>query len=393
MKKLILKKHEDNRIKNGHLWIYSNEVDTSLSPFKHFIAGDLVQVINSNNKILGIAYINPKILICARMLTTNPHEIIDTNFFMTRIKKALCLRDNIFTKPFYRLIFGESDLLPGLIVDRYNTVLVVQFNTAGIENYKNIIIDSLLKVINPETVILRNDNAIRTIESLDLYKNVIYGTAPDVLYVEENDIIFQILSMEGQKTGWFYDQRLNRKRLIPYVKNKKVLDLCSYCGGFGITALVNHAIHATCVDISISALNMLKINADYHKIGHNITLIQGDVFNILNDLKASHEIFDVIILDPPAFIKKNKDIDNGIRAYIRLHCMALKILQKNGILCTSSCSFHLSGDMFLDIIHKTMQIEKRHMVIIEQLHQSQDHPIHPYIPQTNYLKGFIIQCL
>ncbi|MBU0744271.1 MAG: class I SAM-dependent rRNA methyltransferase [Gammaproteobacteria bacterium] len=393
MQTLFLRKNEERRLLAGHLWIYSNEVDTKLSPLKSFSPGELVEIRTAFNKVLGLGYINPNTLLCARLLTSNKHEQIDTDFFITRIKQALIRREMCFAKPFYRLIFSESDQLPGLIVDRFDNVLVVQLNTAGTENLKDKIVEALIHTLNPEAILLRNNSHIRTTENLPSSIETAYGEPPEQVTLEENGVLFSAAIKTGQKTGWFYDQNYNRSRLATYVKNKNVLDVFSYSGGFGITAAASGAAAVTCIDSSENALEQLQQNADLNDVSDKITTICDDAFSALKNLQNNVKLFEVIVLDPPAFIKRQKDIPAGVDAYLRLHRAAMRILQPHGILLTTSCSLHLSRDMLLDVLRQAMIKEKREMVIFEQLHQSPDHPVHPAIMETNYLKGFIAQVL
>ncbi|MDR1057634.1 MAG: class I SAM-dependent rRNA methyltransferase [Coxiellaceae bacterium] len=393
MQTLFLKKNEERRILAGHLWIYSNEIDTKLSPLKNFTPGEIIEIRTPNNKFLASGYINPQTLLCVRLLTTNPREKINSDFFISRIKQALELRAICFTKPFYRLIFGESDQLPGFIVDRFNKILVVQLNTAGAEKLKEIIVEALNQVIKPEAILLRNDSSIRKTENLPNYIEIAYGQVPEQIILEENGISFIVTIKSGQKTGWFYDQRYNRTCLARYVNNKNVLDVFSYSGGFAINAALASANTVTCIDTSTTALELLKQNADLNNVSEKITGIASEAFNVLKNLANDRKLYEVIILDPPAFIKRQKDMQLGIEAYLRLHRQALRNLQPNGILLTTSCSLHLSRDMLLDILRQAMIKEKRQIFILEQLHQSQDHPIHPAIAETNYLKGFIARVL
>lgn len=388
MQSIILKKSEERRILAGHVWIYSNEIDTKLSPLKNFTPGELVTIKTSSHKTLGIGYVNPQTLLAIRLLTKNPQEKIDNDFFIKKINQAYDLRKNCFAKPYYRLIFGESDGLPGMVVDRFNDVLVVQLNTAGAENLQNLLIDSLIHTLKPRAILIKNTSSIRTTENLPSYTKEVYGTAPEEVELEENGLLFKAALKTGQKTGWFYDQRYNRLRLAPYVKDKKVLDVFSYTGSFGIMAATSEATAVTCIDASTTALSQLKQNAELNKVSDKIIVVPGDAFSILKDLQ-NEGLFAVIILDPPAFIKRQKDIKAGTEAYLRLHRLALNILEPGGILFTTSCSLHMSRDMLLDVLRQAMIKENRHITILEQLHQAQDHPIHPAISETNYLKGFI----
>lgn len=389
MQTLILKKNEERRLLAGHLWIYSNEIDPKFSPLKSFKPGEIIEIRTSHHKMLGNGYINPNNLLCARLLSSNSQEKIDLDFFVTRINQALLRREACFSKPFYRLIYSESDQLPGVIVDRFDATLVVQLNTAGMENLKDILVAALIQTIKPTAILLRNNGTIRTTENLPSYVEAAYGEPPEQLTLEENGITFTAAIKTGQKTGWFYDQRYNRSRLASYVKNKNVLDVFSYSGSFGITAAVHGATSVTCIDSSEPALEQVKQNAELNQVTDEITTICADAFAALEELQVAGKSFGLIILDPPAFIKRHKDIATGTEAYLRLHRLALRLLEPNGILFTTSCSLHLSRDMLLDVLRQAMLKEKRPLVVIEQLHQAQDHPVHPAIMETNYLKGFI----
>lgn len=383
---LYLKKTEEKRLLAGHLWIYSNEIDTKKSPLSEFKPGELVFVKTSTNKNLGISYINPHTLLCGRLLTKS-NQPIDKSFFEQRIKQALTLRERCFKQPFYRAIFGESDYLPGLVVDRFADNLVAQITTFGMENLKPIIIDALVSVFNPTSILLRNDLSSRALEGLPLNTEKIYGETPQEVIVEEHNTKFYVPLSIGQKTGWFYDQKQNRSRLKNYVNNKNVLDVFSYLGAWGLQAASFGAKKVTCIDSSELAISHIKRNAELNNLSNITTTIHDDAFNALKNL---HEKFDVIILDPPAFIKKRKDLINGTIAYLRLHEMALQLLEPNGVIFTCSCSMHLQRDNLLNIIRKAGISTNKKIKIIEQLHQSQDHPIHPSINETEYLKGFII---
>lgn len=385
---LFLRRQEERRLKAGHLWIYSNEIDTSKSPLKQFQAGELVQVYNDRQQYLGIGYINPNTLLAARLLS-NQSEEINEYFFQTRIRQALVLRDRIFAKPYYRLIYGESDGLPGLIVDRYGDILVAQITTAGMEKMLPLILAALQSDLKPTHILLRNDSQIRQLEGLTLYTKVASGNDfPTSMTVIENDVPFEIVSESGQKTGWFYDHRDNRARLRRYVKNKKILDVFSYVGGWGIQAAAFGAQSVMCVDSSAQAIQQVLINAALNQVSDKVTTICADAFEALKNLQIENQSFDVIILDPPAFIKKRKDQAAGEAAYQRLNELALNLLQPGGILISASCSLHLGADTLLDLIRRASLKTKQSVKILERGFQGPDHPVHPAIPETAYLKAF-----
>lgn len=385
-----LKKDQDRRIQAGHSWIYSNEIDISVTPLKQFTAGELVLVSTNQGKKIGIAYINPQTLLCARLLTRHINEIIEIQFFQTRILNALKRRQRIFTTPYYRLVFGESDGLPGLIIDRYNDVLVGQINTAGMERFKDIITEALINILSPKHLLWRNDSSYRELEGLNLYTEIGYGEAKSHCIIEENNTLFNIPLIEGQKTGWFYDHRFSRQRISTYAQDKTILDVFSYVGGFGIQLAKHGARQVTCIDSSEKALNLIKENAKLNQLEDKIHTQHADAFKALETFKIEKNRFDIIIVDPPAFIKRKKDQAAGEQAYARLNQLAMELLAPEGILLSASCSMHLGRNELLNILRKSGLKANRFPIVLEQLHQAPDHPVHPTIEETDYLKGFIL---
>lgn len=383
---LQLKKNEDKRIKNGHLWIYSNEVDTKLTPLKGFTAGQLVEIKNSQGQWIGRGYINPQTLLCARVLTFDPNQTIDIKFFETRIAYALSLREQYFSKPFYRLIFGEGDFLPGLVVDRYGDVLSVQLTTAGTENLKHLIISALISVVKPTAIVLRNDHSMRTIEGLESYVETVHGEIKGHCAIIENDTQFLIPVCEGQKTGWFFDHGDNRRRVFQWIKGKRVLDVFAYLGSWSIQALNHGAQEAWAIDASAYALEIATENAKLNNLDKKFHCLHGDAFQQLKNLQQNNERFDVVLLDPPAFIKRRNDKKEGLLGYQRINELAIKVLEKDGLLVTSSCSLHLAPEELLNAVNRASNPKERFTQIIAQGHQNIDHPIHTQIPETGYLK-------
>jgi len=386
---LRLKKHEDRRIRNGHLWIYSNEIDTKQTPLTAFTAGQAVVIETYDGKPLGSGYINPHSLICARLISRDPQEVLDKALLTTRLKQALVLREQLFQQPYYRLVFAESDLLPGLIIDRYNDTLVAQITTAGMEQAKTALHDALMDAIKPSAILLRNDSNIRDMEHLPKVVEILAGNPAKMVELIEHDNRFMIPIWEGQKTGWFYDQRYNRARLKNYVKDKRVLDVFSYIGAWSIQAAHWGAQQVYAIDSSATALNWLQDNAALNKVAGKIKTIQDDAFKALQQLREANEKFDVVIIDPPAFMKRRKDIKEGLIAYKRLNDLALRLLNNNGILISASCSMHLQREDLVNILHTTGCTHHQHLQILEQGQQAPDHPVHPAIPETNYLKALI----
>ncbi|WP_028303685.1 class I SAM-dependent rRNA methyltransferase [Oceanospirillum maris] len=388
---LRLNKNAERRIRAGHIWLYSNEVDTKVSPLRNYSAGQQVIVEGYNGKVLGSAYINPKTLICARMISQDAEKVLDKSMLVHRIKIALGLRERVFPTPHYRLVFGESDLLPGLVVDRFGDVLSVQLNTAGMQVLEEDILDALEKVLKPQAIVLRNDGGMRKLEGLEEETRVARGTLPDEVFLEENGVKFHVPILTGQKTGWFYDHRMNRARLQHYCKDKKVLDLFSYVGGWGVQAAVAGASSVLCVDASETALDEVDKNAALNGVSDKVETMLGDAFEALKQLVQEGERFDVVVLDPPAFIKRRKDIKNGELAYQRINQLAMRLLEKDAILISASCSMHLAYDRLIDIVRSTSRHVDRQAQILEQGHQGADHPVHPAIPETAYLKSLIVR--
>ena len=389
---LRLKKNEERRIRAGHVWVYSNEIDNVATPLKAFTPGQAVQVQAHNGKSLGNGYVNPASLICARLVSRDPGYVLDRSLIVHRLKVALSLREQLFDRPFYRLVYGESDQLPGLVIDRYGDVCVVQLTTAGMEAVREQVLEALDKVIHPKGVVLRGDSSIRQFEGLDSYNETL-GEVPEHITVEEAGLGFDVSLQQGQKTGWFYDQRMNRIRLRAYSKEKRVLDVFSYVGGWGLQAAAGGASEVFCVDASEPALDRLHANAEANGFGDTVASIQGDAFEVLSQLRADQERFDVVVLDPPAFIKRRKDSKAGEQAYHRINQLGMQVLKKDGILVTASCSHHLSEEQFQKILLQSSRHLDRSLQILERGHQGPDHPVHPAIPETSYLKAMFCRVL
>jgi len=385
---IYLKKNEDKRLRKGHLWVFSNEIDTKKTTLDQFSAGDLVNIKSDDGKIMGTAYINPQTLICARLLSRKPNLKCGVNFFKDRLITALTLRDKLFNKPFYRLVYGESDGLPGLVIDRFGSVLSVQITTAGIEQRKDAVVAALVELLNPIAIILKNDNSQRELEGLSLESEVVYGVLPETLIIEENGAQFKIDVLNGQKTGWFYDHRSSRGILANIAKNQRILDLFSYTGAWGIPAAVADASEVTCVDASEGALKLAKVNAQLNQVEDKMHFVRSDVFEFLKQARLDNQLYDIIVLDPPALIKRKKDFKQGYEAYRRLNQLALQVLSKNGILISASCSFHLSRENLHEILRGSGRHIDRHLVFFNSGGQGPDHPIDPASPETDYLKTF-----
>jgi 23S rRNA (cytosine1962-C5)-methyltransferase len=390
---LRLKKNEDRRIRAGHVWVFSNEVDVAATPLDAFEPGQAVEFQDSAGKSLGNGYVNPRSLISGRLLSRNPDYVLGKSLLVHRLKVALGLRQRLFAKPFYRLAYSEGDGLPGLIVDRYGDTVVVQINTAGMERVKDEIILALQEVVRPSCIVLRNDSAGRALEGLDSYVETVLGDGVESVSLEENGVRFEAPILSGQKTGWFYDHRLNRARMQHYVSDKRVLDVFSYIGGWGVQAATAGANEVVCVDSSDSALAQLVHNAALNRVESRIRIQTGEAFEVLKGLRAERQRFDVVILDPPAFIKRKKDFHAGQAAYQRLNQAAMQLLAKDGILISASCSYHLTRENLRQVLLQTSRHVDRNLLILEQGHQGPDHPLLPAVAETEYLKSFICRVL
>lgn len=391
---LRLKKNEERRLRAGHVWIYSNEIDIKTTPLKNFQPGQEVLVEAYDKTSLGIAYVNPHSLISARLLSRKKDESLDLDFFVRRINDAYQWRERVFSQPYYRLVFGESDALPGLVVDRFGNDLVVQINTAGMEAKKEIVIAALQQVIpSTQSILFRNDSASRQQEGLENYVIAGMGTPPEKITLIENNTKFYAPLWTGQKTGWFFDHRLNRSRLKDYATGQRVLDVFSYLGGWGIQAATFGANEVYCLDASASAVKIIRDNAELNHVSDKVKTICDDAFDGLKNLYQAKEKFNLIILDPPAFVKKLKDKKEGLLAYQRINEAALKLLQPGGLLFSCSCSMHVSEDDLIQALRRASSLAHCNLQIVERGHQAPDHPVHLAIPETDYLKMIVVRKL
>ena len=393
MKTLSLKKYEDRRLREGHLWIYSNEVDTAKTPLKTLEAGEQVIIEDVTGKKLGIATVSPNSLICARLVSRDVKHPLDKSLIVYKLNQALSLRERFYDEPYYRLVYGDSDGLCGLVVDRFGDYCVVQTTTVGMERLKDDIVQALVKVLNPTGILFKNDSKARALEGLESYIEVAYGDVPKLLPLVENGVKFVAPAHEGQKTGWFYDHRESRAQLQRVVKGKRVLDVFSYAGSWGIQAAAFGAADVTCIDASEFALDIVKQNAALNGLEDKVHTLQGDAFQMLTELKQQGEQFDVIVLDPPAFMQKRKDHANGLQAYRRINELAMRLLVKDGILVSGSCSMHLKTEELVDVIRGASRHLDKSAQVVFIGGQGADHPVHPAIPETSYLKCVMARVL
>ncbi|MFA6860536.1 MAG: class I SAM-dependent rRNA methyltransferase [Clostridia bacterium] len=385
---LTLKKGEEKRINGGDPWVFANEVEKIEGKD---IQGSIAKVVSHDGNLVGYGYINHKSKILVRLLTKDETPI-DRNFFFNRIKKANDFRVSLGYSNNYRVVFGESDLLPALVVDKYGDYLSVQFLALGMEVRKQMIVDILVEIFNPKGIYERSDVAVRELEGLEKVKGPLYGVFNPKVEIVENELKMIVDLENGQKTGYFLDQKENRDNLKFYVKDKTVLDCFCNVGGFSLCASKYGAKEITAVDISDKALETVNENAKLNNLT-NITTISADVFEQLRLYKKENKKFDVIILDPPAFTKSKDTVKEGYKGYRDINMLALKLINKGGFLITCSCSQHLSINLFLNMIQESVKITGVNAKLVEFRTQGKDHATLLSTDESLYLKVAVINVL
>ena len=381
------------RLKLGYPWVFRSEVinareSATLPP------GQLVDFVRDKGDFVARGFFNPKPQLVGRVMSMQPTQKIDGNFIFHLVDVALKLRDKLYGLPFYRLIHAESDGLPGLIIDRYGDVVVCQVNTAGMEALYPHVEAALKKLIRPRTIILKNDTPARELEVLEQVVRVAEGSAPEEsIQIIENDTPFYVDLMEGQKTGWFFDQRENRAWVATLAKGGSMLDVFCHTGGFGVTAGKSGAENITFVDSSAAALEMVKKNAALNGIEKKCQVIEGKAFDVMEKLAATGKKYDMVVVDPPAFIKSRKDMSAGLKGYTKLARLAAPLVQKNGFLFFASCSHHAGVAELSEAVTEGLAKADRIFQIIKLSGAAPDHPVHPQLPETGYLKGLTFRFL
>lgn len=372
--------------RSGHPWIYRDDLEKT----EEELSGKIVSVADYTGKFLGKAFYNHKSKIALRFITTQDIEI-DKDFWAERIKYAIAHRKKVVTNAnAYRIAHAEADHLPSLIIDRYGEHLAIQTLSAGMDRIKNTVVDILIELLKPESIVARNDTAMRTLEGLPEEKEVLYGKPPKTIEVYEGEIKYLVDILNGQKTGAYLDQRENRIAAEIYSKGK-ALDCFAYQGLFSLH-IARYADEVTAVDSSAQAIEMIKENAKLNKLT-NIKTKKGNVFDVLKSYQKEARQFDLIILDPPAFAKSKRDLQDAARGYIDINFRAMKLLSKGGHLITCSCSYNLSEGGFYEIIKEALKESKREARLVEKRIQPQDHPILINFPESNYLKCLILEML
>jgi len=390
MKKIILKKNEDKRIRHGHKWVFSNEIETVQDKIQ---PGEIVECFDKMNNFVGTGFYNPHSLIAFRLLSSDKNDIIDIKFWEKRITEALEFRQMIYPgSDSYRLVYGESDDISGFILDRYGDYCAAQFISAGADKYKHDILDAVINVIKPKGILIRNDSHLRKLENLSGENEIYSGQIPDEVIMTENDIKYYVSLSCGQKTGFFFDQKDNRKKLQKYCKDKKVLDCYTHTGSFGLNAMKGGAAEAVFVDSSKTALETAMKNYQLNGF-KNFNAVEADALEYLSSSEAFSEHFDVVNIDPPGLIKSKKDYFAGYKHYVKINESALRLLKSGGIFSTSSCSHHLSFADFKKMIYEACSRAKKKAIFLEFGSQAKDHPILVSMPETEYLKFAILKII
>ncbi len=389
MATVVLKRQRKKRLEAGHPWIYQSEVEEirgEASP------GDMVDIVNHQGHFLARGYINPRSQIIVRVVSYG-HDDLDDELITSRLQQALAWRERFLPgATSYRLVYGEADFLPGLVVDRFEDVLVMQILTLGMEVRRQLIIDALTKIMQPRAIYERNDVPVRELEGLKLYQGWTYGEGPENVTIEENGLKFRVNIVEGQKTGYFFDQRENRAALRPMVPGARVLDCFCHTGSFALHAAYYGAREVLGIDISEVAIEQARSNAELN----SLTSVQFRVGNAFDELRSFYdqgERFDLIILDPPAFTKSRHNIEGAYRGYKEINLRAMKILNPGGFLVTNSCSYHMSAELFHTMLLDARTDVHRPVRLVEWRTQGKDHPILLGSDETQYLKYVILQVL
>ena len=386
--RVLLKRSGNHSSESGHPWVYQSEIADVRGSFE---PGNIVDVYGSRNHFLGRGYINPRSQIMIRMLS-NQRETIDKAFFQRRIQAAWDYRRKFLSEPEYcRLVFSEGDFLPGLVVDKFGDGLVYQISTLGMDRYTEDIVEILDDMFKPAFIYERNDVPSREIEGLAQSKGFVRGNGPTLITVKENGLPFYADIENGQKTGFFYDQRENRHFLSRFVKDTEVLDCFCYTGSFSVHAAAYGAKKVTGVDISEGALEIARRNAELNDVSGTCEFQAANAFDLLRELSDAKKTFDVVILDPPAFTKSRGAIEGAARGYKEINLRGLKLVKPGGYLVTCSCSYHMDRELFKSILVDAAADVRRIVREVAYLGQAKDHPVLLSAPETNYLKFMVLE--
>lgn len=385
---LFLKPGGDRRLKGGHPWAYSNEVRMDAEA-KAIPPGTLVRLHRVDGKALGVGSFNPHALICFRRFA-GPRTKIDRAWLAERLERALSLRKRLFDAPFYRLAHAESDGLPGLVVDRFGDVLVVQTGTAGMEALLPEVQAALDALLAPRAIVLRNDGKARAFENLESYARVATGTLEGPVEVHDGEMVFLADPLAGQKTGWFFDQRDNRRFVASLCRDERMLDVYSYGGGFGLLAAMAGASEVRIVDSSEGALELARGAAERNALTDRVTFAKSDAFAEMERLGEAGERFGVVSCDPPAFVKSKKDLKAGLKGYRKVAALGARLVAPQGFLAVASCSHNVTLEQFAAEVAAGIGRAGRTGRIVRSAGAAPDHPVHPQLPETAYLKSLVL---
>jgi 23S rRNA (cytosine1962-C5)-methyltransferase len=383
-----LRPDRERRITSGHLWVFAGEIEKVQGTSQ---PGDLVDVVTHRGRFCGRGYINPHSKIRVRILT-HRDEPIDDGFLGRRVQAAVALRERVVSgSTAYRLIFSDGDLLPGLVVDRYGDVLVAQILTAGMERRKDMLAALLAQHSGVGAIYFRNDARSRTLEGLPLYQGFARGASPTQVEIQEGPARFQVDIAAGQKTGWFCDQRENRLSLAPFARGAQVLDAFCYTGAFGIQAALGGAASVLGLDVSEEAVAAARLHAERNGVGERCTYRAADAFDELRRLQQAGERYDLVILDPPAFARSRQAVAQALAGYKEINLSAIRLLRPEGFLVSCSCSWHVDEQMLWTVINDAALDARRQLRLVEFRSQARDHPMLGAMPETRYLKCFMLQ--
>lgn len=388
--RLVLRRHQDRRVRGGHPWIFSNEVAALEGDPAD---GDLVEVTDERGAFLGRAYLNRHSLIMARVVTRG-RDPVDADFFARRIERAVRWRETVLPGVrTLRLVNGEADQLPGLVVDRYEDWLVVQVTTLGIETRAELVREALTRVLAPAGVVRAADQPLRKLEGLPLERGVWWGEVPEKIEVELEGFRVEADLVHGQKTGLYLDQRMNRARAEARARGRRVLDLFCYQGEWALHAARGGASQVLAVDSSEAALAAAARNAERNGLADRISVRRGDAFDVLRELEAANERFGMVILDPPALVRSRRHLAAGARAYRDSNRIAMKLLEEEGVLVTCSCSHAMEDELFRQVLVEAARAAHRPFRLVDWAAESPDHPQLLAVPETHYLKCGVLQAL
>ncbi len=384
-----LQPQRHQRLRMGHPWAYSNEIQMDNSA-KALARGTLVRVMTSHGENLGTAFFNPHTLISVRMLERNPRLVVDAAWCAAKLRTALALRERLYPGGFYRLIHAEADGFPGLVIDRFGDTLVVQRNAAGIDLLWPALRQAIEAVLAPAAIVLRDESHARSLEGLDTASETVHGAVAGPIRLVENGATFFADVAGGQKTGWFYDQRDNRAAVAKVSAGARVLDLYCYGGGFGVQAALGGAMQVVFADRAQAALDLAAQAAEANGVDAKCRFDKGEIFDYAANLDAAGERFDVVVCDPPAFAKSRKDVPMALKGYRKVARLAAALVAPNGFLLAASCSHNVETANFLEETARGIAETGRQARVLRVAGAAADHPLHPFLPESAYLKALLI---